>query len=289
MNKPDPADGRGADMKTIVVTGSTRGIGLGLAREYLRMGHRVAVTGRSQGSVDHALEQLGEPDRILGMPCDIRSRAALQALWDGAIDKFSRVDVWINNAALAPEYGLLADLAEEQISATIDTNLTGTVFGTQVALQGMLKQGGGKIYTFEGFGSTGMTSPGLAIYGMTKRAIRYFTEAAVKEYADSPVIIGSLSPGMVPTELLIYSSRSEDPAKWEKSKRIMNRLGDKVETVTPWLAAQALDNERHGARIEWLTRRKVFVRFLLPSYGKRRIVEEYESTLTATPGPRVKT
>jgi len=192
------------------------------------------------------------------------------------VDRFGRVDIWINNAALAPDHHLYAEIPADQIAATVDANLTGTMYGSQVALNGRLKQGSGKIYTFEGFGSDGMTSPGLAVYGATKRAVRYFTDALAKEYKDSGVIIGSLSPGMVPTDLLIYSSRGEDAAKWEKSKRIMNILGDNVETVTPWLAEQALANEKSGAKIAWLTRGKALWRFISPAYRKRDIVDEYE-------------
>ena len=263
-------------MQTIVVTGSTRGIGKGLATEFLKRGHRVVVTGRSQGSVDAALQDLEPLGEVLGMPCDVGDPVALQALWAAAVARFGRVDIWINNAALAPDHHLFADIPADQIGATVDANVTGTMYGTQVALVGMLKQGGGKIYTFEGFGSDGMTNPGLAIYGATKRAVRYLTEALAKEYADSPVIIGSLSPGMVPTDLLIYSSKGEDAAKWERSKKIMNILGDKVETVTPWLAEQALANDKNGAQIAWLTRGKAMKRFLSPKYRKRDIVGEYE-------------
>lgn len=272
--------------QTIVVTGSTRGIGLGLAREFLKRGHRAVVTGRSQGSVDRALAELEPLGEVLGQPCDVRRRDELQRLWDAAVARFGRVDMWINNAALAPNHQLLADVPPEEIAATVDTNLTGTAYGTQIALKGMLRQGGGRIYTFEGFGSDGMTNPGLTMYGSTKRAIQYFTESVAREYADSPVLIGALSPGMVPTDLLVYSSKAQDPAKWEKSKRIMNILGDTVETVTPWLAEQALANDKQGARIAWLTRRKAFIRFIVPKYRKRRIVEEYEQGLSEAIGPQ---
>lgn len=272
--------------QTIVITGSTRGIGFGLARECLQRGHQVVISGRSQAAVDQAVAGLGAQDRVLGRPCDIRDHAQLQQLWDAAADRFGRVDVWINNAALATHHRLLADIPPAEIAATIDTNLAGTIYGCQVALAGMLAQGGGKIYTFEGFGSDGMTNPGLTIYGSTKRAVRYFTESLAKEYRDSPVLIGSLSPGMVPTDLLIYSSKAEDPAQWEKSRRIMNTLGDTVETVTPWLVEQALANERQGANIAWLTRAKAIKRFILPAYRKRRIVEEYEASITQAIGPQ---
>lgn len=271
--------------QVIVVTGSTRGIGLGLAREFLRRGHKVAVSGRSQAAVDRALGELRSLGDVIGQPCDVRRLEDLQALWDATVVRFGRVDVLINNAALATHHHLLAELPDAEIAAAVDTNLTGTILGSQVALKGMLEQGHGKIYTFEGFGSDGMTSPGLTVYGTTKRALRYFTDSLAKEYKDSSVLIGSLSPGMVPTDLLIYSSRSEDPAKWEKSKRIMNILGDKVETVTPWLAEQALANDEQGAKIAWLTRGKAIKRFLSPSYRKRQIVEEYEQSLGHEPGP----
>ncbi len=263
-------------MQTIVVTGSTRGIGRGLATEFLKRGHRVVVSGRSHASVDPAVAALGDLGEVLGQPCDVADLTACHALWDAAVACFGRVDIWINNAALAPDHALFADADPGQIGAAVDTNLTGTMYGTQVALNGMLAQGGGKIYTFEGFGSNGSTSPGLTVYGATKYAVRYFTNALAKEYADSPVLIGSLSPGMVPTDLLVYSSRSQDPQQWEKSKRIMNILGDKVETVTPWLVEQALANTKNGARIEWLTKAKAMRRFLLPGYKNRHIVEDYE-------------
>ncbi|MDH3976896.1 MAG: SDR family oxidoreductase [Gammaproteobacteria bacterium] len=264
------------DMQTIVVTGSTRGIGRGLAREFLQRGHRVVVTGRTQGSVDPAVAELSPLGEVLGVPCEVSDYEQVQAVWDAAIERFGRVDVWINNAALAPDHSMFAEIPAEQIAATVDANLTGTLYGVRVALAGMLKQGGGKIYTFEGFGSDGMKNPGLTVYGSTKYAVRYLTESLAKEYADTPIIIGSLSPGMVPTDLLIYSSRGEDQAKWEKSKRIMNILGDKVETVTPWLVEQALSNDKNGARIAWLTRAKAIRRFLLPGYKNRDIVGEYE-------------
>ena len=268
-------------MQTIVITGSTRGIGRGMAAEFLDRGHNVVVTGRSTASVEPAVAELSAHGPVLGQPCDVGDIAACQALWDAAVAKFGSVDIWINNAALAPDHGMFADLDPAQIAATIDANLAGTMYGTQVALKGMLAQGGGKIYTFEGFGSNGMTNPGLAVYGTTKYAIRYFTDALAKEYADSPVLIGSLSPGMVPTELLIYSSRSQDPQQWEKSKRVMNILGDRVETVTPWLVEQALANDKQGARIEWLTKGKAMRRFLLPGYKNRHIVEDFEKEYEA--------
>jgi NAD(P)-dependent dehydrogenase (short-subunit alcohol dehydrogenase family) len=263
-------------MQTIVVTGSTRGIGRGLAVEFLKRGHQVVVSGRGQDAVSRTVRDLGG-NAVLGQPCDVRSLASVQMLWDAAVARFGRVDMWINNAAIATDRLRLGDLPGDQISATVETNLNGTLYGTKVALAGMLEQGSGQIYTFEGFGSDGMTSPGLAVYGSTKRAVRYLTAALVKEYRDSPVLIGSLSPGIVATDLLIYSSKGRDPQEWEKAKRVMNILGDRVETVTPWLVEQALANRKQGARIAWLTPAKAFRRFVTAPFNKRDLLSDIEA------------
>jgi len=266
--------------QTIVITGSTRGIGKGLATEFLKRGHQVVVTGRSQAAVDQAVAELEPLGPVLGQPCDVRDYAAVQAVWDAAVKRFGHVDMWINNAAVATENKLTAEIEPGQIASTIDTNLTGAIYGTRVAVAGMLKQGTtGRVYLFEGFGSNGMTRPGLATYGATKRALRYYTAAVAQEYKDSNVLIGSLSPGIVITDLLIYSSKSEDPAKWAKSKRILNVLGDTVDVVTPWLADQALTNQKQGAMIAWLTRSKSFARFASPSRWKRDIISAAEARM----------
>lgn len=265
------------NQQTVVVTGSTRGIGRGLAVEFLKRGHNVVVTGRSQQAVDAAVAQLKALGPVIGQTCDVRSLASNQAVWDAGVARFGRIDVWICNAAVATDHLLLAELPEDQITATVETNLTGTLFGARVALAGMLKQGGGRFYTFEGFGSNDMTSPGLAVYGATKRALRYLTSALAAEYKGTPVIVGSLSPGMVPTDLLIYSSKGDDPAQWARAKRMMNILADKVETVTPWLAEQALANTKQGGRIEWLTKGKAMQRFLMAPFVKRDLISEIEA------------
>jgi NAD(P)-dependent dehydrogenase (short-subunit alcohol dehydrogenase family) len=263
--------------QTIVVTGSTRGIGRGLAVEFLKLGHNVMVTGRSRQAVEATLAALGPAANLAGQPCDVRTLEANQALWDATVARFGRVDVWISNAAIATDRMLFGALPPDQIAATLDTNLAGTMYGTRVALAGMLAQGGGRIYTFEGFGSNDMTSPGLTVYGTTKRAIRYFTASVAREYKDSPVLVGALSPGMVPTDLLLYSSKSSDAAEWARARRMMNILADKVETVTPWLAQQALANQRQGAVIEWLTRGKALRRFLAAPFVKRDLMSELEA------------
>ena len=143
----------------------------------------------------------------------------------------------------------------------------------------MLKQGFGEIYMFEGFGSNGQLQKGLTVYGSTKRALRYFTAAAANEYKDTPIIIGSISPGIVTTDLLIRSSK-DSSENWEKAKKILNLLADRVETVTPWLVEQTLNNKKNGAKIAWLNRTKVMGRLFFGGlFYKRRIIDDWEEEM----------
>lgn len=89
-------------MKTLVITGSTRGIGYGLAMSFLSRGCQVVVSGRLQQSVDEVVAKLGTQfpaECILGQACDIANYKQVQALWDAATIRFGKVDIWLNNAA----------------------------------------------------------------------------------------------------------------------------------------------------------------------------------------------
>ncbi len=236
-----------------------------MAGDFLRRGHRVCITGRSQGSVDRALARLrGEfaSDLVTGLPCDAASLSGAQAVWDQAVEQFGSIDIWINNAGVANPVCNFEELGEADYRNVVDTNLIGVFNGCKVALTGMKAQGHGQIYNFEGFGSDGRLSPGLSVYGSTKRAVTYFTDALIKENADERVNVGFLSPGIVITDMILQEESEMSPDRWERTKRMYNILGDRVDTVTDWLVEATLaDYGKHGSRVAWLTPRKAAGRF----------------------------
>ena len=162
-------------MKTIVITGSTRGIGFGLAEQFLQRGCRVVVSGRSQQAVNQLANKYGN-DRVAEQPCDVSVYEQVQGLWDAAAQRFGRVDVWINNAGISNPYVKFWEVPQQTLKTVADTNLLGSLYGSQVALRGMLAQGGGQLYNMEGFGSDGRVGDGLAVYGCTKAAVRYLNK-----------------------------------------------------------------------------------------------------------------
>ena len=258
-------------MKNVVITGGTRGIGRGLAEEFLKRACNVAITGRNRDAVDAAatiLEQTPGRARVLGFAAELSDFNSLQAVWDGAKQEFGSVDVWINNAGMSLPNKPLHEQAAGDLKSIADTNLTGMLYANKIAIAGMRKQGAGQVWNMEGFGSDGRTQIGIASYGATKRAVNYLNKALKKEVEGSGVQVCALSPGIVVTDLLT-GDYDRESAEWEKAKKIFNILGDKVETVTPFLVDGILNSDRNGAKVAWLTTGKALKRFMTAGFNKR--------------------
>ncbi|HEY5668987.1 MAG TPA: SDR family oxidoreductase [Anaerolineales bacterium] len=258
-------------MKHVVITGSTRGLGFGLADAFLELGCSVTVSGRMQSSVAAAVGKLNEKhdgSRISGCACDVRHLEQIRALWDASIERFKQVDVWINNAGFSGPQLSAWKIPPDQAQDIIQTNLLGVIYGSMVSIQGMLGQGYGSLYNMEGMGSDGRKHNGLALYGTTKYGVHYFTECLVNETQGTPLVVGSIRPGMLITDMILKQYEDGSP-DWERAKRVFNLLADRVETVAPWLAAQILANQRSGACIRWLTKGKLMRRMLFSPFQKR--------------------
>lgn len=261
--------------KTIVITGSTRGIGYGLAGAFLSLGCSVTVSGREEETVEEAVASLRsrfEAERVFGAACDVTNPPHLQALWDKSIDKFGKVDIWVNNAGWSGEQGLIWERPEGELYGVIATNVLGTAYGSQTAIRGMLAQGSGAIYNMEGMGGDGRKHAGLTVYGTSKYAVHYFTESLALEAKDTPVIVGSLRPGMVVTDLL--TERYKDrPEEWARDKKIFNIIADRIENVTPWLAKRMLVNQKNGAMLAYSSILKLLWRMVSQPFNRRNLFE----------------
>lgn len=263
-------------MGVYVITGSTRGLGFGLARALLDLGQRVCVSGRAEAAVDAALERLGRghtESRYWGMACDVTDADAVQALWDGAFEHFGQLDVWINNAGVMNPPKAIAEMSRQDYEPVMATNLLGTMNGCAVALRGM-KQQGGALWNMEGLGSDGRIVANSTPYGTTKYGVAYLTRALVKEAEGTKIRVGSIQPGMVVTDLLKESLEQYPPRERKRVRRIFNTLADPVETVAPWIARRLVVSEENGAQINRLTKSRLAWKLVLAPLRRRELFSD---------------
>ncbi|MDP7297268.1 MAG: SDR family oxidoreductase, partial [Gammaproteobacteria bacterium] len=133
----------------IVITGSTKGIGYGMAREFLKRGHNIMISSRRTEAVAIAVTDLGNefPDcSVLGQPCDVAEFDQVEALWDAAERGFGQVDIWINNAGRDGMKVPFFALPQEDYMHTVQTNIVGLLHCNRVVIPKLYQQGGGMIW-----------------------------------------------------------------------------------------------------------------------------------------------
>lgn len=242
-------------MKSIVITGSTRGIGFALAQAFLERDCRVLINGRSKATTQTAVEKLSEvfgAGRLHGTPGDVSDYEQVKHLWAEGHQAFGQVDIWINNAGVSHQQAPPWQIPVDEIQAVVSTNILGELYGTQVAMNGFLEQGIGALYNVEGMGADGKNHgvKGLAVYGMTKAGLHYFNRCLADEVENTNILVGALQPGMVLTDMVTerYRDRPED---WEKDKKVLSMIASPVEDAAAWLADKILNNEKNGAYFKY--------------------------------------
>jgi NAD(P)-dependent dehydrogenase (short-subunit alcohol dehydrogenase family) len=261
-------------MANVVVTGSTKGIGRGLATEFLQRGHNVVVTSRSQADAERVAAELSAlgPARATGIRCDVSQLAEVQALWEHAAANLGKVDIWINNAGYATARFTVHETPENIVHTLVDSNLKGTVFGCQVAVRGFRQQGGGALYNTLGGSYDGKRlTPNMGVYSATKAAIWLLTKYLLAENKDQDILFGMISPGMLISDNWFAEQQEVSAEEWQKLKPLLNVLCDHVDVATPWIVDEILGNTQNGRRIAWLTTGKIMRRFFAAKVlGRKR-------------------
>jgi len=263
-------------MKNVVITGSTRGIGLAMAIEFLKAGCNVTLSGRGETLSDSVTNDLRYyQEHYIYVSCDVKVKAELIQLWEKSANQWKTIDIWINNAGVNAPNASVYDTEETYVRNIIDTNITGMIFGTQIAAKEMKLQGHGAIYSMEGLGSNNMIQAKTILYGTTKHALTYYMKGLTKELEGTGIIAGRLSPGMMLTDFIIKTPDGEEAAitKDKSFKKIFNILADHPATVASFFIPKMLENTKNGAHIVWLTNTKVAIRFISSPFIKRNLVK----------------
>ena len=242
--------------KVAVITGGSRGLGLGIAEAFAKEGAAVVIASRSKKSVDaavHSIQSRGY--RATGLPCDVGDLAQVEALAAHAVATFGKVDIWVNNAGLSAPYGPTAHLPSSEFQATINTNILGVYNGSVTALRHFVPQRSGKLINLLGRGDN-QPVPFQNAYASSKTWVRSFTTALAREYADSGVGVYAFNPGLVTTEMLSQVSAVQGfEAKLAPLTKVVAVLGNPPEVPAEralWIASSATDG-RTGLNVQVIT------------------------------------
>jgi glucose 1-dehydrogenase len=190
--------------KVAVVTGGNSGIGLAIVLELAREGASVVIDYVAHPEATEALEKqvadLG--DRVIGVKADVSKIAELQNLFAVAVKEFGHVDIMVNNAGVETRTSIL-DTTEEQYEKVLAINLKSAFFGTQLAAQQMIKQGGGgRIINITSVHED-WPMPGNTAYCLSKGGMRMLTRTAGVELAPHKILVVGVGPGAVATPINI--------------------------------------------------------------------------------------
>jgi glucose 1-dehydrogenase len=201
--------------KVAIVTGGNSGIGMAIAVELAAHGANLVIDYVAHPEATEALEQklhaLGEC--AVGFKADVSKVSDLQNLIAEAVKQFGRLDIMVNNAGVETRTSVL-DTTEDQYDKVLDINLKSAFFGTQLAAQQMIKQGGGgRIINITSVHED-WPMPGNTAYCLSKGGMRMLTRTAGLELAPHNILVVGVGPGAVATP--INTSTLNDPVLLKK-------------------------------------------------------------------------
>lgn len=182
--------------KVAIVTGASSGIGLSVARLWVRRGGKVALVARTASKLEEAARELGEG--AVPFPLDVQDLEALEALPGRVVDRFGRLDVVVNNAGLNHR-GEIEKYSPRQLAEIITTNLTAPIVLARAALD-EIERGGAIVQVASIAGMVPV--PGEASYCASKAGLRAFSRAIAYELAERDIHVGTVCPGPVDTGFL---------------------------------------------------------------------------------------
>ena len=183
--------------KTAFVTGSTRGIGLAIARSLHGAGAKVAIVGRDLQRARAVAAELG--DRTIGVACDVARVDQIEPAIASVESALGPIDILVNNAGLTRD-NILLRLTDSDWDPVLDANLKGAFHTMRATIKGMMKRRSGRIINITSIvGLTG--NKGQSNYAASKAGLVGLTKSIAKEYASRNILVNCIAPGFIETDM----------------------------------------------------------------------------------------
>jgi len=187
--------------RAALITGGARGLGLEIARAYLREGARIVICSRSVAALAAAQEELDAAGEVHAHAADVSVPEAAQELISFAAETLGGLDILVNNAGVYGPKGAIDEIVWAQWVRAIEINLMGSVLPARFALGHLRQSERGKIVQLSGGGATSPL-PMLSAYAASKAAIVRFTETLAHEVTDDGIDVNAIAPGALNTNML---------------------------------------------------------------------------------------
>jgi 3-hydroxybutyrate dehydrogenase len=189
------------DGRVACVTGGTRGIGFGVARAFVREGAMVVINGRDAEKAKATLQELGGGPSVHFIPGDMSLREDCEAVVDGTVDHFGRIDILVPNVGGGSNYAPVAEITDEAMDEAMHLNFWHTFWCMRAGFRHMIPQQWGRVIAMSSVeGKVGKA--GISSYVAAKHAVSGLTKSAAKEVGTLGITVNAICPGAIETDTM---------------------------------------------------------------------------------------
>jgi NAD(P)-dependent dehydrogenase (short-subunit alcohol dehydrogenase family) len=195
--------------RVAIITGASRGIGLGIAAELVRQGAKVCITARKPEALAEAVKELGGPDAAIAVPGKADDPEHQAEAVGKTIEAFGRLDLLVNNAGINPVFGPITDIDPGAAAKILGVNVLAPLAWTQQARDAWMGEHGGAVVNVASIAGL-RASPGLGMYGVSKAALIRLTTQLAVELAQK-IRVNAVAPAVVKTKFAtaLYEGRED--------------------------------------------------------------------------------
>ena len=217
--------------RTVVVTGASRGLGLGLAQEFLAQGLDVAACARAAPPLSHG--------RCVTGSVDVTDAAAVERFAQEAIQRFGKIDLWVNNAGVLEPIEPLREVGADAFAEHVAINLGGVFHGTQSFVRHVRSRAGGGVLINISSGAARKAYAGWSAYCAAKAGVDRLTECVALEEADAGLRAFSVAPGVIDTDMQA-AIRGATESRFPEVERFRQMKRDDAYSPPDFIAGELL-------------------------------------------------
>jgi len=245
---------RGADGRVAMITGASRGLGAGLAAHFAAHGLHLGLCARHEPAAVRtrltASDATGAAStEALRAGVDVTDRAALDVFVAEVVDRFGRIDLWVNNAGLLGPIGPLAGLDPAEVARTVEVDVVGVLHGSAAFATHVRSRPGPGVLVNISSGAATTPYVGWAAYCASKAAVEQLTRVVALEEAPHGLAAYAVSPGLVDTDMQA-AARAADAADFPEVERFRRAAAEQAFNSPAWVGSHILGLAFGGERRE---------------------------------------